>query len=62
MLHNVSISVFSGRYEIDGGKISFSRVLLEDIGMYQCVAGNGFGRIYQTVSLRVRGMVYVSSL
>ncbi|CAB3982142.1 contactin-2 [Paramuricea clavata] len=44
----------SGRCEIDGGKISFSRVLLEDIGMYQCVAENGFGRIYQTVSLRVR--------
>ena len=52
----IIISVFSERYEINGGRISFSRVILEDSGMYQCVAENGFGSIYQTVSLRVRGI------
>ena len=58
--HSVTDSNFSERYELDNGKISFSRVLLEDIGMYQCVAENGFGLIYQTVSLHVRGMLSVS--
>lgn len=56
---NISISVFSERYKIKGGRISFSRVISEDSGMYQCVAENGFGSIYQTVSLHVRGMVYI---
>lgn len=46
----------SERHAIDGGKISFSRVHVEDMGMYQCVAENDFGFIYQTVSLHVRGI------
>ncbi|XP_028404873.1 contactin-3-like [Dendronephthya gigantea] len=44
----------SERHRINGGKISFSRVHVEDTGMYQCVAENDFGFIYQTVSLHVR--------
>ncbi|XP_046852723.1 contactin-4-like isoform X3 [Xenia sp. Carnegie-2017] len=44
----------SGKFVIDQGKLEFTRVLLSDMGMYQCVARNKFGEIYQTVALIVR--------
>lgn len=49
--------LFSERYDIYDGRIAFNRVVLQDSGMYQCVAENDFGFIYQTVSLHVRGIV-----
>ncbi|KAM8999786.1 contactin-2 [Sarcophilus harrisii] len=42
------------RVEISGGDLKFSKLVLEDSGMYQCVAENKHGTIYASAELAVQ--------
>ncbi|KAG9353314.1 hypothetical protein JZ751_017891, partial [Albula glossodonta] len=41
------------RIQVVNGALSISQLILSDIGMYQCVAGNKHGEIYTNAELRV---------
>ena len=48
-----------GKYD---GKITFPRLANDDSGMYECVAANSHGNIYQTAYLDVPGKSFRSCL
>ncbi|XP_016368525.1 contactin-4-like isoform X1 [Sinocyclocheilus rhinocerous] len=41
------------RVQVINGALSITRLVLSDIGMYQCVAGNKYGEVYSNAELRV---------
>lgn len=43
------------RIEVSGGELRFSKLVLEDSGMYQCVAENKHGTVYASAELTVQG-------
>lgn len=43
------------RVEVSAGDLRFSKLSLEDSGMYQCVAENKHGTIYASAELAVQG-------
>lgn len=43
------------RVEVLAGDLRFSKLSLEDSGMYQCVAENKHGTIYASAELAVQG-------
>ncbi len=43
------------RVQVINGALSITRLVLSDIGMYQCVAGNKYGEVYSNAELRVIG-------
>lgn len=43
------------RIEVLAGDLRFSKLSLEDSGMYQCVAENKHGTIYASAELAVQG-------
>lgn len=45
------------RVEVLAGDLRFSKLSLEDSGMYQCVAENKHGTIYASAELAVQGKV-----
>ncbi|NWJ04673.1 CNTN2 protein, partial [Crypturellus undulatus] len=44
------------RIEVSGGELRFSKLVLEDSGMYQCVAENKHGTIYASAELTVQAL------
>lgn len=51
-----SILLFAqNRIEVSGGELRFSKLVLEDSGMYQCVAENKHGTVYASAELTVQG-------
>ncbi|XP_016332241.1 contactin-4-like [Sinocyclocheilus anshuiensis] len=41
------------RVQVINGALSITHLVLSDIGMYQCVAGNKYGEVYSNAELRV---------
>uniref|UniRef100_A0A669QDB4 Contactin 2 n=1 Tax=Phasianus colchicus TaxID=9054 RepID=A0A669QDB4_PHACC len=44
------------RIEVSGGELRFSKLVLEDSGMYQCVAENKHGTVYASAELTVQAL------
>ncbi|XP_028925266.1 contactin-2 [Ornithorhynchus anatinus] len=44
------------RLEVSGGELKFSKLALQDSGMYQCVAENKHGAIYASAELAVQAL------
>uniref|UniRef100_A0A8C8SDJ6 Contactin-3 n=1 Tax=Pelusios castaneus TaxID=367368 RepID=A0A8C8SDJ6_9SAUR len=44
------------RLEVSGGELRFSKLALEDSGMYQCVAENKHGTVYASAELTVQAL------
>ncbi|KAL7891828.1 hypothetical protein AOLI_G00013040 [Acnodon oligacanthus] len=52
-LKNGEVLVSQDRIHVDSGKLTISKVNLEDSGMYQCLAKNEHGVIYASAELKV---------
>lgn len=55
LLHPAPGSFAQTRVEVLAGDLRFSKLSLEDSGMYQCVAENKHGTIYASAELAVQG-------
>lgn len=53
--HPAPGSLAQTRVEVLAGDLRFSKLSLEDSGMYQCVAENKHGTIYASAELAVQG-------
>ncbi|XP_030634256.1 contactin-4 [Chanos chanos] len=53
MKNGENLEPTEARVQVVNGALSISRLLLTDVGMYQCVAGNKHGEVYSNAELRV---------
>ncbi|XP_025061329.1 contactin-2 isoform X2 [Alligator sinensis] len=53
-LRNGQLLISQNRIEVSGGELRFSKLALEDSGMYQCVAENKHGTVYASAELTVQ--------
>ncbi|XP_019402115.1 PREDICTED: contactin-2 [Crocodylus porosus] len=53
-LRNGQPLISQNRIEVSGGELRFSKLALEDSGMYQCVAENKHGTVYASAELTVQ--------
>lgn len=43
---------------IEPGLLTIRNLSIEDSGVYECIAGNSFGQISQSITLQVQGILY----